>query len=165
MKRLFLLLVFLSAAASAEMRAPDAAQFVGPPKGAPVSGAALDGRAHTLATMLRCLVCQGRSIADSPAEMAVNMRGQVRELLARGFTDQQILDYFEHSYGQFVLLKPKFRGLTSLVWTLPLFVLLLGAAVVFVKLRRMERAPLPLTAPAPDPSDVYLARVRQMVKQ
>jgi cytochrome c-type biogenesis protein CcmH len=140
MKRLLLIALF-ALIASAQMRVPDAEQFVGPPRGTPLTGAALETEAHTLASMLRCPVCQGLSIADSPSEMAINMRGQVRELLQRGFTHDQILTYFEHSYGQFVLLKPKFRGVTSFVWTLPLLILILGVAVVVTKMRKLQTVP------------------------
>jgi cytochrome c-type biogenesis protein CcmH len=103
------------------------------------------------------------SVADSPSEMAVNMKEQVRELLARGYTEEQILKYFELSYGQFVLLKPKFQGVTSLVWLLPLIALMIGGAIVFVKIRKLERGgPAPETpvTPAEDP---YLSRVRDLV--
>ena len=140
MKRLLLCATF-ALIASAQMRAPDAEPFVGPPRGTPLTGAALETQTHALASMLRCPVCQGLSIADSPSEMAVNMRGQVRELLQRGFTQEQILNYFEHSYGQFVLLKPKFRGVTSFVWTLPLLVLVIGVVAVTMKMRKLQTAP------------------------
>src|ERR1041384_7088135 len=133
MKKLIPMLLF-ALLASAQLKAPDAEQFVGPPKGLPVTGDQLDQREHEIASLLRCPVCQGLSIADSPAEMAINMKGQVRELLSRGYTQEQILAYFEHSYGQFVLLKPKFKGVNSLVWTLPILALIAGALLVLVKL-------------------------------
>lgn len=157
-----LLPIFLFALlASAQMKAPDAEQFVGPPRGLPVTGDQLDVREHEIAGLLRCPVCQGLSIADSPAEMAINMKGQVRELLSRGYTQEQILAYFEHSYGQFVLLKPKFRGVNSLVWTLPILALIAGALLVVVKLKKLETAP----APAAADDDEYIARVRDLVNK
>ena len=67
-----------------QLRVPDAAQFVGPPKGTPVSGEALHAETQRVGSLLRCPVCQGMSIADSPSEMAVNLKAQVHELLARG---------------------------------------------------------------------------------
>jgi cytochrome c-type biogenesis protein CcmH len=94
--------------------------------------------------------------------MAVNMKGQVRELLARGYTEEQILKYFELSYGQFVLLKPKFEGVTGMVWVLPVLALLIGIAIVFVKVRKLERVPVEAPA-APAPEDPYVARVRDLV--
>lgn len=148
-----------------QLKVPDAAQFVGQPKGMPIAGAQLTQRTNEVSTLLRCPVCQGMAVADSPAEMAVNMKAQVRELLSRGYTEEQILKYFELSYGQFVLLKPKFEGVTSMVWLLPVFALVIGAAVLFFKLRKLERGPL-AAAEAPPPvesDDEYLSRVRDLV--
>jgi cytochrome c-type biogenesis protein CcmH len=104
------------------------------------------------------------SIADSPAEMAINMKAQVRELLSRGYTEQQILDYFEKSYGQFVLLKPK----SQVVWALPIIALLLGIIIVVLKLRQLEKPQTtsnqqPATEAQPAADDAYLARVRDLV--
>jgi cytochrome c-type biogenesis protein CcmH len=147
-------------------QAPDAEQFVGAPQGTPLTGATLASETHRVGSLLRCPVCQGMSIADSPSEMAVNMKHQVGHLLARGYTEEQILKYFELSYGQFVLLKPKFEGVTSMVWLLPVIALLLGGVVVFFTLRRLQRAPvLPPTANRQPPAedDAYLARVRELV--
>ena len=160
MKKL-LLIVFMAFAAAAQLKAPDASQFVGPPQGTPVAGADLDRRAVEVAGLLRCPVCQGLSVADSPSAMAQNMKEQVRELLARGYTDAQILRYFEQSYGQFVLLKPKFQGAGLLVWLLPLFVLAIGILIVVTKAKKLE-APPPAAPPA---DDAYLARVREMVEK
>jgi cytochrome c-type biogenesis protein CcmH len=148
-----------------QLKAPDAATFVGPPQGTPVTGQQLTQRTHEVAALLRCPVCQGMAVADSPAEMAVNMKAQVHELLSRGYTEEQILKYFELSYGQFVLLRPKFEGFNRLVWLLPVGALLLGAAVVFFKLKKLEAgAPSNKdTQPPPPTDDPYLARVRDLV--
>jgi cytochrome c-type biogenesis protein CcmH len=140
-----------------QLKAPDAAQFVGPPQGTPLTGDALTLRTNEIGRLLRCPVCQGMAISDSPAEMAVNMRGQVRELLARGYTEEQILRYFEVSYGEFVLLRPK----SPVLWMLPVIALVLGAAIVFIKLRKLERVPVAQQPPPTD--DPYLNRVRDLV--
>lgn len=156
------------------LKVPDAAQFVGAPKGQPLTGDPLFQRTQQVASLLRCPVCQGMSVADSPSEMAVNMKGQVRELVARGYTEEQILRYFELSYGQFVLLKPKFEGVTGMVWVLPVVALLIGGAVVFFKLKRLEAGgpvaaaatpagPAAAEPAAPSDEDPYLARVRELV--
>jgi cytochrome c-type biogenesis protein CcmH len=147
----------------AQSRVPDAAQFVGEPKGKPLAGEELIQRTHDVSALLRCPVCQGLAVNDSPAEMAVNMKGQVRELLARGYTEQQILDYFERSYGQFVLLKPKFQGINAFVWLLPMIALALGAFVVFSKLRKLEQPVQKTALPVVAAEDPYLAQVREMV--
>lgn len=149
---------------AASLQVPDAAQFVGPPQGTPLSGDVLTQRTNEIGHLLRCPVCQGMAISDSPAEMAVNMKGQVRELLSRGYTEDQILKYFELSYGQFVLLKPKFEGVNAMVWLLPVLALLIGAAIVFIKLRKLERAPQATSNQKPATvEDPYLARVRDLV--
>jgi len=62
-------------------------------------------------------------------------------LLERGYTDEQILSYFEKSYGQFVLLKPKFQGVNALVWLLPVLVLAIGFVLVVTKAKMLETAP------------------------
>lgn len=145
-----------------QMNAPDAASLVGQPKGSPVVGAELDRRTQEVGSLVRCPVCQGMSVADSPSEMAVNMKGQVRELLARGYTEEQILEYFELSYGQFVLLRPKFEGVTAAVWVIPIVALIAGIAMTFVILKRLGRKSV--AAPGSDPvSDPYLSRVRELI--
>ena len=148
-----------------QLRVPDAANFVGEPKGAPLSSVQLDHRTSEVAGLLRCPVCQGMSVDDSRAEMAVNMKEQVRELLARGYTEEQILKYFELSYGQFVLLRPKFECVTAGVWILPILGLLAGIAVVFVTLRKLGGRSIPSKddSPLPAETDPYLARVRNLV--
>ena len=141
-----------------QAKIPDAQQFLGPPKGTPVSGPALDKRTNEVASLLRCPVCQGMSVADSPSTVALDMKQQVRELVAEGYTQEQILNYFEQSYGQFVLLKPKM----TLVWVLPVLALLIGVAIVVFKLRKLEK-PVEAPAPAPAAADPYLDRVRDLV--
>lgn len=146
------------------LKVPDAQQFVGSPKGTPLTGGQLFTRTHEVASLLRCPVCQGMAVSDSPSEMAINMKEQVRELLSRGYTEEQILQYFELSYGQFVLLKPKFQGVNSLVWLLPVVALLIGGVIVFAKIRKLQRAPA-AAPPAPPNADAdeYVARVRDLV--
>jgi cytochrome c-type biogenesis protein CcmH len=102
------------------------------------------------------------AIGDSPSIMAANMKAQVRELLERGYTEPQILSYFEKSYGGFVLLKPKFQGVNALVWILPVLVLAIGFVLVVSKAKKLEAAPVPV-APEEPTDDPYLARVREMV--
>lgn len=110
---------------------------LGPPAGGPLLGAALDARTQELASLLRCPVCQGLSVADSPATMAQNMKGEVREMLAAGYDQDQILGHFEQSYGEFVRLKPPLRGVNWLVWLGPVAGLLAGVGVVAWALKRL----------------------------
>jgi cytochrome c-type biogenesis protein CcmH len=121
----------------------------------PLTGAALDQKTYEIASLLRCPVCQGMSVADSPAEMAVNMKKQVRALLERGYTQEQILDYFERSYGQFVLLKPKFQGVNTLVWILPILAVAIGFVIIMRSMKRLEQRPN---------DNKYLAQVRDLVR-
>jgi cytochrome c-type biogenesis protein CcmH len=146
-----------------QIKVPDAAQFVGAPQGTPLTGAQLERRTMEISSELRCPVCQGLAIGDSPSQMAANMKAQVRELLERGYTEEQILSYFEKSYGQFVLLKPKFQGVNALVWILPLLALAGGFVLVVTKAKNLEKTPVQVVA-GPEPADdPYLARVREMV--
>jgi cytochrome c-type biogenesis protein CcmH len=153
--------IFVLLLLAGDVKVPDAEQFVGAPQGAPVSGALLDQRTNETAALLRCPVCQGMSIADSPSEMAVNMKHQVRELIARGYTQEQILRYFERSYGQFVLLKPKFQGVNTLVWILPILALAVGVWAIFAMMGKGNRQPVD-EAPAAADDDPYLAEVRKL---
>jgi cytochrome c-type biogenesis protein CcmH len=147
-----------------QIKVPDAAQFVGQPKGVPLSGQQLEEQTMAISHELRCPVCQGLAIGDSPSIMAANMKAQVRELLERGYTEEQILSYFEKSYGQFVLLKPKFQGVNALVWILPIAVLAIGFVLVVSKAKKLEVAPVAAVHEEPT-DDPYLARVREMVEK
>ncbi len=160
-------MIALLLAVALQLKVPDAEQFVGTPQGLPISGEMLNQRTQEVSALLRCPVCQGLSVADSPSEMALNMKGQVRELLARGYTQDQILRYFEHSYGQFVLLKPKFNGVAAAVWILPILAIAIGVVVVIGKAKKLEQPP---TAngerrAANLADDPYLARVRDLVEK
>lgn len=152
-------MIFLFVLTLLQVKVPD---ITDAPKGVPVAGAMLDQRTNEVASLLRCPVCQGLSVADSPSTMAQDMKHQVRELLARGYTQEQILAYFERSYGQFVLEKPKFQGVSALVWLLPIAALLFGAIVVFSKVKQLEKGPEPAAEGEPE-VDPYLARVRELV--
>ena len=114
--------------------------LLGTPQGTPLQGPALERRTMQVSALLRCPVCQGMSVADSPSTVALDMKQQVREMLARGYTEEQILSYFERSYGEFVLLKPKFHGVNALVWILPLLALAIGATLVLMKVRKLVDA-------------------------
>jgi cytochrome c-type biogenesis protein CcmH len=149
-----------------QIKVPDAAQLIGPPQGTPIAGAQLERRAMEISAELRCPVCQGLAIGDSPSLMASNMKEQVRELLARGYTEPQILSYFEKSYGQFVLLKPKFQGVNAFVWILPILVLAIGVVLVVSKAKKLESAPVKAAETKPEPDDdPYLKRVRDLVEK
>jgi cytochrome c-type biogenesis protein CcmH len=139
----------------------DPREVVGAPRGTALSGPALDTRTEEVGALLRCPVCQGLSVADSPATMASNMKARVRELLAAGYDEEQILAYFERSYGEFVRLEPPRRGINWLVWLAPPAALLGGLVLVRRTLRRAPvSAPPADDIPARDtlPADPRLAR-------
>jgi cytochrome c-type biogenesis protein CcmH len=98
-------------------------------------------RIRRLSEKLRCLVCQNQTLADSPAELAVDLRRQLQEQVRAGRSDEQILDFMVQRYGDFVLYEPPFKATTVLLWVGP-FVLLAAAGLVLVAtLRRRRRAP------------------------
>ncbi len=103
--------------------------------------AALERRVTALAEQLRCLVCQNQSIADSHAELAVDLRNQVREKLAQGMGDQQVVDFMVQRYGDFVLYRPPVKSSTWLLWFGPFLLLLASFAYLLRKLNSLPPAP------------------------
>jgi len=112
------------------------------------SDAAVEAQVQRLATQLRCLVCQNQTLADSHAELAQDLLQEVRDMAARGMSDQAIVDYLVARYGDFVRYKPPLNKTTSLLWLGPFALLLLGGIGLIVMLRRRQamQAELPLTA-------------------
>ncbi len=94
---------------------------------------------HTIATQLRCVVCQNLSVADSPSEMANQMRAVIRERLAAGQPPAEVVEYFVDKYGEWILLEPRRRGFTALVWLVPPLAVLLGLGVVVLLIVRWTR--------------------------
>jgi cytochrome c-type biogenesis protein CcmH len=97
---------------------------------------AKESRARALSRELRCMVCQNQSIDDSDAPLARDLRLLVRERVAAGDSDNQVLDFLVARYGQFVLLKPRLSGQTLLLWFVPPLVLLGGGAALWFAMRR-----------------------------
>ncbi len=108
---------------------------------APLAAAdpALEKRMLNLAAELRCLVCQNQTIADSSAPLAEDLRRQVREMIARGESDKQIIDFMTQRYGDFVLYRPPLKGTTIALWFGPFALLLGGLTIFIVVLRRRSR--------------------------
>ena len=102
----------------------------------PLANAALEARAQALHEQLRCLVCQGQSIADSNAPLAQDMRVIVRERLAAGESDADVRDFLTERYGDYVLLDPPVKPETYALWFGPAAVFVAGAAIAFALLRR-----------------------------
>ncbi len=94
---------------------------------------------YEVAAQLRCVVCQNLSVADSPSEMANQMRAIIRERLATGDRPPQVIEYFVDKYGEWILLSPRPRGFTLLVWVVPFVAVAVGLVLVAVRLRRWTR--------------------------
>ena len=112
-----------------------------------IADPATNKRAVHLAEQLRCLVCQNQSIADSNAELAVDLRRQINEQIAQGRSDGEIVDFMVQRYGEFVLYRPPFNAVTLLLWFGPLLLFAAGLAVLIYNVRRRtQRDEQPLTA-------------------
>ena len=116
---------------------------------------------YEVAAQLRCVVCQNLSVADSPSEMAAQMRGIVRERLAAGDTRDQVIQYFVEKYGEWILLSPRRRGFTLVLWIAPFAAVAIGLALVAILLRRWTRRAPSREAPLPVPDAAMHERIRR----
>jgi cytochrome c-type biogenesis protein CcmH len=96
----------------------------------------LEKRVMALAAELRCLVCQNQTIADSNAELAIDLKNQVREKLGQGMSDKDVIDYMVQRYGDFVLYRPPVKSITWLLWFGPFLLLVVGIFFLGLKLSR-----------------------------
>jgi len=120
---------------------------------------ALEARAMAIADELRCLVCQNQTLADSHADLAMDLKNQIREKLAAGMSDKAIVAYMVERYGDFVLYRPPVKATTVLLWFGP-FLLLVGAiALLIAHLRRRARAP----QAAPELNEAERERARALL--
>lgn len=165
-------LLFLGTAlagAGQEPSAPvDRAELLGSPAGPPLEGAELDRRTEELAARMRCPVCQALSVADSPSLSALAMKEEIRDLLAAGYSEDQVIGYFEQAYGEFIRLEPKAEGFNLFVWTAPVALLLLGLVVVALRLRRATTTTKESDGPTRRPAasgdlDGFRERVRREI--
>jgi len=99
----------------------------------------LEKRLIRLASELRCLVCQNESLADSRADLAVDLRNEVREQIKAGRSDDEIRAWMTARYGDFVLYRPPVKGTTVLLWAGPFVLLIVAVATLFLYLRRRAR--------------------------
>ena len=135
---LLLLLLLPSFAAMAQVQTEDQ------PSDDPV----IEQRLAKLSHELRCLQCQNQTLADSPSDLAADLRREIRAQMKAGKSDQEIIAFLTQRYGQFILYRPRVTPLTYLLWFGP-FVLLLGGLVIlfrYIKHRRDEITEQPLTA-------------------
>ncbi|AGC45993.1 CcmH family cytochrome c biogenesis protein [Myxococcus stipitatus DSM 14675] len=135
----------------------------------------LEARVQKLGKTLRCAVCQGLSITDSPSSMARAQLDMVRELVSEGKSDPEVVEFFVARYGEWVLLEPKAEGFNWFVWLGPVALLVVGGFVIW---RQLQHAPpteptaaqappsAPPTGPsAADDADPYLQAVRRELER
>ena len=104
----------------------------------PLADPAQEQQARALFSELKCVVCEGQSLADSDAKLAIQMRAHVRHMLNEGKTSQEVMAFFRQSYGEQILMTPPLASRTALLWILPVLLLIVGAGVVW-KLTRSGR--------------------------
>ncbi len=122
---LFLLIIFISGWAAAQNAQSNAGDE-----------AALERRVQALSEELRCLVCQNQSLADSHADLAIDLKNQVREKLKQGATEKDVITYMTERYGDFVLYRPPVKATTLVLWFAPGLLMLAGLIALFLRLRR-----------------------------
>jgi cytochrome c-type biogenesis protein CcmH len=118
----------------------------------------LEKRVMALAAELRCLVCQNQTLADSHADLALDLRNSIREQMERGASDKEIVGFMTARYGDFILYRPPLKAVTLLLWFGPFLLLAIGAAVL---VRRIRRRP----GPAPELSEAERARAARLLEE
>ena len=149
MRRLLLAcgLSLFALAAHADTAAPVAADPV------------LEARVMALSHKLRCVVCQNQSIAESDADLAQDLRAQVREQMTAGKNEDEIADYMVARYGDFVLYEPPMRGSTLLLWLGPMVLAVVGIGVLMVRLARRNKESAPVL------DDAQRAKARALLEK
>jgi cytochrome c-type biogenesis protein CcmH len=127
-RALFAFVLALAAATAVAAEAPPTA-----------ADPAVEARLNRLSEELRCLVCQNESLAGSRADLAVDLRREIREQIASGRSDAEIMDFMVGRYGDFVRYRPPWKATTVLLWLGPLLFLAGGIAALLVYLRRRAR--------------------------
>jgi cytochrome c-type biogenesis protein CcmH len=135
MHKYLILLYFLFSASAPSFAADDAT---------------LDARVQKLAEELRCLVCQNQSLADSHADLAIDLKNQVREKFKQGASEKEVIAFMTERYGDFVLYRPPLKGTTLLLWFGPALLLVAGLIALFIRLRRRAAMAAPAALSATD---------------
>ncbi len=102
--------------------------------------AVAEAQVQRLSEQLRCLVCQNQTLADSHADLAQDLKQEIREMAAKGMSDQAIIDYLVARYGDFVRYRPPLKSTTLLLWLGPFALLFAGGIGLFITLRRREKS-------------------------
>lgn len=133
--------------------------------GQPVSPT--DNDVIRVAKQLYCPVCPNTPLDVCETKACQDWRAQIRDQLSQGWTDQQIIDYFVAQYGERVLAEPQRKGFTSLVWFLPLIVVLMGLGIVYEILRnwRKQKPPAAVASPVHHVPDDVLKRIEREIQE
>jgi len=120
-----------------------------------------------VAKQLYCPVCPNTPLDVCETKACLDWRAQIRDQLAQGWTDQQIIDYFVTQYGERVLAEPQRKGFTSLVWFFPLIAVLLGIGIVYEVLKnwRAKKPALATSAPLPQIPDDILKKIEREIQE
>jgi cytochrome c-type biogenesis protein CcmH len=130
----------------------------------------LDARVQRVASQLKCLICQGESVADSPSTLAQQMRAAIREQLQSGRSEQDVIQYFEQRYGAQIVWSPPWQGFSLFAWLVPIAFLLCGMGLVILLLRewrstmRMTVGTVPCACPVPTGQNADLERYRAQLE-
>ncbi len=135
-----LLTVFLAFSLPALASGPTTATTIASPDAPPTAqplfaDVGIENRMTLLSRELRCVVCQNEALSESPAELATDMRQEIRDLMKAGKTDQEVIAFLTSRYGDFVLFRPPFKPVTYLLWIGPFAFLGFGVLVWFMALR------------------------------
>ena len=130
-------------------------------------GSPSDNDVNRVAKELYCPVCPNTPLDVCETKACEDWRAQIRDQLSEGWTDQQIIDYFVAQYGERVLAEPQRKGFTSLVWFLPLIVVLVGLGIVYEILRswRKQRPVAFASKPVPDIPEAVLRRIEREIQE
>jgi cytochrome c-type biogenesis protein CcmH len=120
----------------------------------------IEARLKVLAVELRCLVCQNQTLADSNAPLAEDLRREVREMIAKDMSDQEIIDFLVERYGDFVLYRPRWKASTTVLWLGPFLLLIAGATALVLALRRRQKKLVDVSL-----SEEERARVTQLLSE
>lgn len=155
-KKLFIIALAAFAFFSLFTFAPAARAQGGEPP-APIT----DDQVNAIAQKMYCPVCENIPLDVCPTQACAQWRETIREKLAAGWSEQQILDYFVQQYGERVLAQPSTRGLNLFIWLIPPLALLFGAVFLWRYLKRAERRTVPGVASALPPNDKYTAMLEK----
>jgi cytochrome c-type biogenesis protein CcmH len=104
----------------------------------PLKDALLEKQAKEIFKSLKCEVCEGQSVLDSESDFAKSARNLVRDMLEKGFNQEQIYDALKSNYGESIMFKPPFNSSTILLWILPFMLIFIGAIAVIINLKKSK---------------------------